>query len=102
TGLHREGFRPDRLAAEAGWLRSAGDAIEVAGALSHFANTEDVTEQSYASQQLAAFDKGEASLRAELAITGLLERHIAASAAALLLADARKDAVRIGISLYGL
>jgi alanine racemase len=101
TGLGREGFTPDELAAGLGFLAGARDAIEVVGVLSHFANTEDVTEQSYALGQLAAFDEGARRLRETLG-GGELERHIAASAAALLLPHARYDAVRAGISLYGL
>jgi alanine racemase len=102
TGLGREGFTPDELSAGLGFLAGARDAIEVVGVLSHFANTEDVTEQTYALSQLAAFDEGARRLREALGIAGQLERHIAASAAALLLPHARYDAVRAGISLYGL
>jgi len=102
TGLGREGFTTGELPAALGWLVQARDAIEVAGVLSHFANTEDVTEQSYAGQQLEAFDEGARRVREALGLTGPLERHIAASAAALLLPQARHDVVRVGISLYGL
>lgn len=100
TGLGREGFTPDEIPSALRWI--APDAIEVAGVLSHFANIEDVTEQSYAAQQLAAFDEGVRRVREALGLAGPLERHIAASAAALLLPAARQDVVRIGISLYGL
>jgi len=102
TGLGREGFTPADLPDGVAWIGQAQDVIEVRGALSHFANTEDVTEQSYATQQLDAFDEGLLKLRAALGLTGPLERHLAASAAALVLPRARLDAVRIGISLYGL
>lgn len=102
TGLGREGFTPGELASGLGFLAAARDVIEVAGVLSHFANTEDVTEQSYALSQLAAFDEGTRRLREALGGAGELERHIAASAAALLLPHARYDAVRAGIALYGL
>jgi alanine racemase len=102
TGLGREGFTPGELPAGLGFLAAARDAIEVVGVLSHFANTEDVTEQTYALSQLAAFDEGTRRLREALGGAGDLERHIAASAAALLLPHARYDAVRAGISLYGL
>jgi alanine racemase len=102
TGLGREGFTPRDLPAGVEWIAAAKDVIEVVGALSHFANTEDVTEQNYATQQLDAFDAGLTNLRAALGITGPIERHISASAATLLLPRARLDAVRVGISLYGL
>jgi alanine racemase len=102
TGLGREGFTLSELPKAIGWLAQGRDAIEVAGVLSHFANTEDVTEQNYAAQQLDAFDEGTKRVREALGIAGPLERHIAASAAALLLPRARLDVVRLGISLYGL
>lgn len=102
TGLGREGFTAAELAGALAPFAEARDAIEIAGVLSHFSNTEDVTEQTYAAQQLAAFDEGEAHLRRALRLPGRLERHIAASAAALLLPRARYDAVRVGIALYGL
>ncbi len=102
TGLGREGFRLEELPAALSFLAQAPDAIEVAGVLSHFANTEDVTEQTYAGEQLAAFEEGTRRVRESLGLQGALERHIAASAAALLLPAARHDVVRTGISLYGL
>jgi alanine racemase len=102
TGLGREGFMPGELPGSVAWLAAAQDVIQVVGVMSHFADTEDVTEQKYAMQQLDAFDKGVVQLREALSLTGPLERHIAASAATLLLPQARLDAVRIGISLYGL
>jgi len=102
TGLGREGFPVGDLPAGLDWLPGGRDAVEVAGVLSHFANTEDVTEQTYAAQQLAAFEEGAKKVCAALALAHPLERHIAASAAALLLPQARHDVVRVGISLYGL
>ncbi|MFN2547413.1 MAG: alanine racemase [Myxococcales bacterium] len=102
TGLGREGFTLPDLPAGAAWLAGASDAIEVAGVLSHFANTEDVTEQNYATQQLDRFEEGVRRITSVLKSERAFERHIAASAAALLLPRARQDAVRIGISLYGL
>jgi alanine racemase len=71
--------------------------------LSHFANTEDVTEQQYALQQLKQFDAGIDSLSALLSKNSAdFERHIAASAATLVLPSSHCDFVRVGISLYGL
>jgi alanine racemase len=102
TGLGREGFAAGELSSGLAFIAGAPDAIEVTGVLSHFANTEDVTEQNYAAQQMAAFDEGARRVRDALKISAPLERHIAASAAALLLPQARHDVVRIGISLYGL
>lgn len=98
TGLGREGFTLAGLQnGEADFLRG----VNVRGVMSHFANTEDVTEQHYANTQLANFEAGVASLRARIG-AGELQRHFAASAAALVLPPARLDVVRVGIAMYGL
>ena len=102
TGLGREGFTARDFPAGVAWIAAARDVLDVVGVLSHFANTEDVTEQMYANQQLDAFDRGVDRVRDALDLDGALERHIAASAAALLLPKARLDVVRAGIALYGL
>ncbi len=103
TGLGREGFTPGQLAAgELDFLRDAADVIRVVGVLSHFANTEDVTEQQYAESQLDVFEAGLAALRARVPVQEPVQRHMAASAATLVLPRARYDAQRVGISLYGL
>ncbi len=98
TGLSREGFTLDQLrAGEADFLRGAN----VRGVMSHFANTEDVTEQEYARQQLANFETGLALLEERIGLKNP-QRHFAASAAALVLPPSRLDVVRIGIAQYGL
>jgi alanine racemase len=102
TGLGREGFTPGQIAAgELDFLRDARDVIQVVGVLSHFANTEDVTEQMYAQAQLDAFESGLKALRAAVPVHEPLQRHMAASAATLVLPQSRYDAQRVGISLYG-
>jgi len=103
TGLGREGFTPAQIAEGAlSFLAEASDVMEVSGVLSHFANTEDVTEQNYAQHQIDLFERGVAALRGSLPAQARLQRHMAASAASLVLPPARYDAVRVGISLYGL
>jgi alanine racemase len=103
TGLGREGFTPGQIAEGAlGFLAGASDVLRVVGALSHFANTEDVTEQTYAESQVDVFERGVAALRASVPVSGPLQRNMAASAATLVLPRARYDALRVGISLYGL
>lgn len=103
TGLGREGFTTTQLAAgDADGLAAARDVLEVKGVLSHFANTEDVTEQSYASTQLDAFGRAFEVLSKRIQLPPTTSRHFAASAAALVLPPSRFDVVRVGISLYGL
>ncbi|MBE2249968.1 MAG: alanine racemase [Myxococcus sp.] len=103
TGLGREGFTAAQLdQGDADGLAAARDVFEVKGVLSHFANTEDVTEQSYAVTQLEAFERSFKVLQRRLSIPPSTPRHFAASAAALVLPPSRFDVVRVGISLYGL
>ncbi|MDP1826244.1 MAG: alanine racemase [Archangium sp.] len=103
TGLGREGFtRAGLEAGEADFFASAKDVVTVKGALSHFANTEDVTEQDYARTQLNNFEAGVKVLQARAGVEADVERHFAASAAALVLPPSRLDVVRVGISMYGL
>lgn len=105
SGLGREGFLGEELDEVLGWLHAAGGAIAVVGALTHFADVEDVTEHAYASRQLEVFHAGVARLERGLAALGRpvpLETHTAASAAALVLPGSRCQQVRVGIALYGL
>ncbi len=103
TGLGREGFtRAGLERGEADFFAQARDVLLVKGVLSHFANTEDVTEQEYARTQLSNFDAGVQVLRARAGVDADVQRHFAASAAALVLPPSRLDVVRIGIAMYGL
>lgn len=103
TGLSREGFFPAEIPTQLAFLGNPDSPLKVRGALSHFANTEDVTEQQYALGQLAAFEEGFTALETVLGRNHPpLERHIAASAATLILPEAHCDFVRVGISLYGM
>ncbi len=103
TGLGREGFTAAGLeAGEADFLATAKDVITVRGVLSHFANTEDVTEQDYARTQLHNFETGVKLLQARAGVGEDIERHFAASAAALVLPPSRLDVIRVGIAMYGL
>jgi alanine racemase len=103
TGLGREGF----LAGD--WLQSvtsllATGRFRVCGCMTHFANTEDVTRQDYAKQQIRVFGEFYDQLVEFLQERALQlpERHLAASAATLVLPAALADVVRIGIGAYGL
>lgn len=103
SGLGREGFTLAQVeAGEADFFAGAADVLAVRGVMSHFANTEDVTEQSYATSQLETFSAAHALLVQRVRPGVDLERHFAASAAALVLPASRYDVCRVGIGLYGL
>jgi alanine racemase len=93
TGLSRLGVTPREAGDLLAHLR-AESRLKLSGAYSHLASAEEL-DSRYTMEQLATF---------EAAIpTGTVgQRHIAASAAAMLWPQTRLDAVRIGIALYGL
>jgi alanine racemase len=103
TGLGREGFLACDWCQAVAALLATGR-FRVCGCMTHFANTEDVTRQDYAKQQIRAFGEFYDQLVEFLKERGLPlpERHLAASAAALVLPAALADVVRIGIGAYGL
>ncbi|WP_051607012.1 alanine racemase [Microbacterium sp. CH12i] len=98
TGLSRNGIAPSdwgRIFAEAARLERIGR-LRIIGLFSHLSNASRVDDI----EALARFEAGTAAA----ASAGLHPeiRHIAATAAAIDLPEARLDAVRIGIGLYGL
>ena len=66
----------------------------VVGLMTHLATAD--TDREFAHEQLELF------LRATEAYAGVFVRHVANSAAALMLAETRLDAARCGIALYGI
>ena len=69
--------------------------IELAGAFTHIAAAEEL-DSTFTLEQLARFR------HATQALDARVERHAAATAAAILWPEARLDAVRCGIGLYGI
>lgn len=96
TGMGRQGFNISDLPRVL--ERSAARKDWVVGVSSHFANVEDVLEQSYAERQLATFEQICAGFSEN---SYQFEPHIASSAAALILPRSRFSFCRFGISLYG-
>jgi len=104
SGLGREGFLPDRMASLLASFQKdqcSHGKYTLAGVMTHFSNTEDVTEQSYALEQLKCF-QGLKKVCDQVLGPHPLEWHTAASAASFVLPQGHQSAVRIGISLYGL
>jgi len=98
SGMGRFGLLPGEAADFTAYLSSLR-LIKIEGIFTHFA-TADALDQSYMRQQLATF-KG---VLAELESRGLEIplRHACNSAAAMTLPEAHFDAVRPGVSLYGM
>ncbi len=99
TGVVRLGMRPEEAPARiAAYL--ADPALDVRGAFSHLAAVEEL-DIGFTGEQCARFDAATEPIAAALRARGA-ERHIAASAAAMLYPQTRYDAVRTGIALYGI
>ncbi len=103
TGMSRLGYRSDskNFVEFLNILKDYKNNIK--GLMSHFSNVEDVTDQSYAYEQLKSFQKAKEIVRTCFPdIVHKFQYHIAASAATMLIPESHQDIVRIGISLYGL
>ena len=101
TGLGREGFLPSEIETQLAFLKNCANEINVVAIMTHFANTEDVTEQTYALKQLQKLQDARNEL-SKIGINSKLETHCAASAATIVLSNSHFDSVRVGIAMYGL
>ena len=97
TGMSRQGFDPVDVEQTITQASLARD--QVAGVCTHFANVEDVTEHTYADEQLQTFAKI-ANLFQDWQVEIIC--HSASSASAMIMGSSRFDLVRTGIALYGL
>ena len=97
TGMYRTGLDPSELDAVMETLLEHRDQVRIAGVCSHLAGAESTANAVRIDRQLQAFASG----CQRLALLGTFERHVASSAATLVLPDTRMDLVRVGIALYG-
>jgi len=99
TGMNRVGLDESALAEAAALVAGAASCLEVEGVCTHLAGAESVGNHLRIQEQLRRFHErcdflGERGLSPG-------RRHVASSAAALVMPEARLDLVRIGISQYG-
>ncbi len=99
TGMHRLGFVEkdiDRLLQEIG---DCGHLVKVQSVFSHFAVSDEATEDEFTREQLSRFEA--MSRRIVEALPYQVFRHIANSAAIERFPEAQYDMCRLGIGLYG-
>ena len=94
TGVTRLGMRPDDAPQILAHYAAIPE-LTLAGVFSHLAAAEEL-DSTFTHEQLAKF------AAATSACPPSAERHVAASAAAMLWPETRLDAVRAGIAIYGL
>lgn len=98
TGTTRQGVTPEQVVGLAKAIKAAGLILE--GAATHFANIEDVENQTYADLQLERFTRAVSLLKANGFAIPIV--HAACSAAAMTRPETVFTAARVGIGLYGL
>ena len=100
TGLNRQGVKGRQLLELAKYIKRNEKQFILEGISTHFADIEDTLDPSYSKLQLKNFKDSIALLhRQKLYPT---YRHCACSAAAILYPETYFDALRVGVSLYGL
>jgi alanine racemase len=97
TGMGRLGTRDAAEATRTAAAVAAAPRLRLAGAMTHFATSDD--DPAFAREQLALFMPWAEELRA---VHGELLLHAANSAAALGIPESRLDLVRCGIAVYGM
>ncbi len=98
TGTTRQGVTPKEIIPFIKTIKS--DYIDIEGALTHFANIEDVLEHDFADKQLDIFKSTVELLKAHK--LPLKYVHCANSGAAILFPKTHFNMVRVGIGAYGM
>jgi alanine racemase len=98
TGMGRLGVEPAEAVEFTAWAASL-PGLRVEGVFSHFASA-DETDLTFARRQLARFRQVLAALEQRAVVVPL--RHMANTAATLVLPESHFDLVRNGIGIYGL
>jgi alanine racemase len=99
TGTTRQGLDLRQIPEIADLLRSS-KRLKLEGLTTHYANIEDTTDHSYASQQLERFVQASDFFEAHGFRPPI--RHTACTAAAALFPDTHFNMARVGIGLYGI
>lgn len=100
TGLHRQGMDGRELSAALELLYRSSEWVEVVGASSHFASSEEVERPEITMEQLRLFQEFLTLLESKGIVPTY--KHIACSAAALLYPAVHGSMARFGIAMYGL
>ena len=97
TGMSRQGILPEDVDEALAYFLEKK--VTPTGVCTHFANVEDVTDQSYALHQMSGFETAIKKFHAA-GFTKVL-KHAASSASALIMDSSLFDMARVGVSLYG-
>jgi alanine racemase len=95
TGTNRQGASAELARAMVAWATSS-EGLHVAGVTTHLADVEDETQHNFARLQLERFAAATDDLPSAIV------RHVASSAAHILLPESRYGLVRPGLACYGM
>lgn len=98
TGMHRRGFMEKEFSAALKVLKAPEIIRHCTGIYMHFAAAKDISDPSSAEMQYERFEKMEQALRR---FAPKIMAHASATGGALLSKRYHRDAVRIGMGLYG-
>ncbi|MCX6183660.1 MAG: alanine racemase [Flavobacterium sp.] len=99
TGMHRLGFTAEQLP-EVIEVLTATKSVRVQSILSHLATSDDLSNKTFALQQIAEFKSLSEDLQTQLGYRAIC--HLANSSAISNFPEAQFDMVRLGIGLYGI
>lgn len=99
TGMGRIGVFPDQAGLDFVKEVSEIEGLEIAGVFTHFASSDEV-DKTFANKQLSIFKEFVARIK-DMGVDGFI-CHCSNSAAIVTMPEANMDAVRAGITLYGL
>jgi alanine racemase len=99
SGMGRLGTRDPRQALRVAIAARATSGVRLAGAMTHFATADDLSDEGFFASQLAAFTRWAREVKAE---DPEIVIHAANSAATMRDAEAQFDMVRCGIAIYGM
>jgi alanine racemase len=99
SGMGRLGTRDPQEASRLAAVARQTDGVQLVGAMTHFATADDLKDDGFFADQLAAFTRWARAVKA--ADPGILI-HAANSAATMRDVEAQFDMVRCGIAIYGM
>lgn len=100
TGGNRTGLPMEQLEEALSLLKENADHIDFRGLCTHLAGAETLANQFRIRRQMVRYNECYEIAKQKKVLPKL--RHMASSAAGLILPEARMDMVRVGIALYGL
>ncbi len=99
TGMHRQGFLPEKVLAAANSVKKLRNKVALEGVYTHFASAKNPNKRTDTLKQIKLFEVGVDTVK-KAGFNPL--RHASATGGTIVFPEARYDLARVGIGLYGL